>query len=146
MWWKPLTEIPTSSGWVLCDGQTYGTETVPDLRDRFIYGVNTGEDPGTTGGNSNPHTHSYSAVPVHNHTVNNGSHSHSVNIRGGAAGARYGGPDYRDIHARGSMQSTGTSSSPTNVSINPAGTPGATNTDPESHLPNFIRMAFICKL
>jgi len=50
MWSGLLSNIP--SGWQLCDG-TGGT---PDLRNRFIYGVNSGENPGGTGG-STSHQH-----------------------------------------------------------------------------------------
>jgi hypothetical protein len=52
MWSGTLATIP--SGWALCDG-TNGT---PDLRDRFIYGCSTGQNPGPTGG-----------VVSHSHTV-----------------------------------------------------------------------------
>ena len=51
MWSGTLATIPT--GWVLCDG-TSGT---PNLADRFVLGVNTGQDPGTVGGSSS-HDHS----------------------------------------------------------------------------------------
>ena len=50
MWSGSLAAIP--SGWALCDG-TNGT---PDLRDKFIYGVSAGENPGATGGYSS-HSH-----------------------------------------------------------------------------------------
>ena len=59
MWSGTLATIP--DGWALCDGGTYpapdGTQvTTPDLRDKFIYGVTAGEDPGATGG-SETHQH-----------------------------------------------------------------------------------------
>jgi hypothetical protein len=60
MWSGTLASIP--SGWALCDG-TNGT---PDLRNRFIYGVSAGEDPGATGGSI--------------------EHNHQVNIPGAALG------------------------------------------------------------
>ena len=46
MWSGTIASIP--EGWALCDGSS-GT---PDLRDRFIYGIGAGEDPGATGGAS----------------------------------------------------------------------------------------------
>jgi hypothetical protein len=55
MWSGTLASIP--SGWALCDG-TSGT---PDLRNRFIYGVNSGENPGATGGSA--------TIPDHDHVV-----------------------------------------------------------------------------
>lgn len=50
MWSGSLASIPT--GWVLCNGSS----STPDLTDRFIYGVGTGENPGASGGSSN-HSH-----------------------------------------------------------------------------------------
>ena len=44
MWSGTLANIP--SGWVLCNG----TNSTPDLRDRFIVGAAAGADPGSTGG------------------------------------------------------------------------------------------------
>ena len=63
IWSGTVASIPT--GWQLCDG-TNGT---PDLRNRFVMGVNSEENPGVTGGSAN-HTHgpgSY-VVPGHTHT------------------------------------------------------------------------------
>jgi len=50
MWSGTLATIP--SGWILCDG----TNSTPDLRNRFIYGVSSGENPGAYAGSIN-HTH-----------------------------------------------------------------------------------------
>lgn len=44
MWSGTLATIP--DGWYLCDG----SNSTPDLRDRFIYGASAGVDPGGTGG------------------------------------------------------------------------------------------------
>lgn len=53
MWSGTLANIP--EGWLLCDG-TYGT---PNLQDKFIYGVTSGQNPGGTGGAaSSSHEHS----------------------------------------------------------------------------------------
>jgi hypothetical protein len=91
------TEATIPSGWALCDGSN-GT---PDLRNRFIYGTTTGEDPGGTGGSTSlpSHTHQIGArtwttdsptetpqivagglgplvsTPAHSHSVTVGSHS-----------------------------------------------------------------------
>lgn len=50
MWSGSLTSIPAE--WHICDG-TAGT---PDLRDKFIMGVISEEEPGALGG-SNSHSH-----------------------------------------------------------------------------------------
>jgi len=59
MWSGTIATIP--SGWALCDG----TNSTPDLRDKFIYGASAGENPGATGGST---THSH-LVPDHYHVV-----------------------------------------------------------------------------
>jgi microcystin-dependent protein len=74
LWAGTLASIP--AGWQLCDG-TNGT---PDLRDRFVLGVSTGENPGATGG-----SHFYSLtidqLPRHNHAISaSSSHNHTLQI------------------------------------------------------------------
>ena len=64
MWSGTLATIP--AGWALCDG----TLTTPDLRNRFLYGVVPGENPGGTGDSS--------------------SHSHNVDIPEFRTGWQYG--------------------------------------------------------
>lgn len=62
IWTGTLATIP--AGWALCDGGG----TTPDLRQRFLRGVNTGAtDPGTTGG-----------ATTHGHTEGSDSHSHTI--------------------------------------------------------------------
>ncbi len=46
MWSGTLANIP--SGWHICDG----TEGTPDLRDKFVKGAASGQNPGATGGDS----------------------------------------------------------------------------------------------
>lgn len=50
MWTKDTTTIP--SGWYICDGRSDGTSSTPDLRGRFIRQINSGETPGTVGGDT----------------------------------------------------------------------------------------------
>ncbi|MCP4705973.1 MAG: tail fiber protein [candidate division Zixibacteria bacterium] len=57
MWSGTLATIP--SGWALCNGSN-GT---PNLTDRFIYGVGTGENPGAFGGTTT-HTHYVDPAPA----------------------------------------------------------------------------------
>lgn len=87
MWSGTLANIP--SGWALCNGSG-GT---PDLRDRFILGAASGEEPGATGGSHNrtltttnipSHTHGFTTNAEgtnHTHTFTTGntsvSHTHS---------------------------------------------------------------------
>lgn len=86
------TTVPT--GWVLCDG-TNGT---PDLRDKFILSVSSGENPGATGG-AHSRSLSMDQMPKHHHfdgtpdayggnyitltTSSAGAHSHTINLNCG---------------------------------------------------------------
>lgn len=72
IWTGLLADIP--AGWSLCDGG----DTRPDLRTKFVRGVNTGgTDPGATGG-STTHTHTEKNGSSHTHTLEAaGDHSHS---------------------------------------------------------------------
>jgi len=85
MWSGNLTSIP--DGWALCDG----TQGSPDLRDRFVYGVSTGENPGATGGSDTNHL-TISQMPSHRHvgTTNSaGNHRHDIDIAYLGGGTTY---------------------------------------------------------
>lgn len=72
MWSSLSALIP--EGWSLCDGSN-GT---PDLRDRFVLGVNEGEDPGEIAG-ANYIQLTATSLPAHNHTFQTdagGVHTH----------------------------------------------------------------------
>ena len=119
MWSGTIANIP--SGWVLCNGSS-GT---PDLRDRFIYGVSAGENPGATGG-STQHNHSYYEY-----------------ILGSTAGNSYAGvPEGNSDPGVGRVQG-----------LSAANGAGAVSTyrwtrDTEfgSSLPTYYKLAFIMKL
>ncbi len=60
IWTGNLMDIPC--GWALCDG----VDGRPDLRGKFILGVDSLENPGATGGSSFHHSHK---VPPHRHYI-----------------------------------------------------------------------------
>jgi len=71
LWSGSVASIPT--GWVLCDG----TNSTPDLRDRFIVGAGSAYAVNATGGSANAivvsHTHTATSTvtdPGHTHTTN----------------------------------------------------------------------------
>ena len=71
MWSGAEGAIP--SGWYLCNG----SNSTPDLRNKFIVGAGAGYSVGNTGG-SNTVTLSTSQIAAHSHTTNN--HNHSVSV------------------------------------------------------------------
>jgi len=110
MWSGTLANIP--SGWQLCDG-TNGT---PDLRQRFIIGVLSGQNPGGTGG-SWTHIHGVD-IPA----FNSGTYAGD---RGYIAGTDNDGITYGHYH-----------------SVNPP----YTDTTSANHTPPYYALAFIMKL
>ena len=76
MWSGSVANIP--SGWVLCNG----SNSTPDLRNKFVIGAGSSYNPGASGGatsvtlsTSNMPSHSHTGAS-HSHTI--GSHSHTV--------------------------------------------------------------------
>ena len=76
IWSGAANAIP--SGWVLCNG----SNSTPDLRDRFVVGAGSGYSVNNTGGAASV-TLSTSEIPAHSHDAgtldadNNGAHTHS---------------------------------------------------------------------
>lgn len=76
IWKGDLNTVPT--GWYICNGQTVGTVTTPDLRQRFIVGAGTTYNVGDKGGNTSTsvtatftvtaHTITANEMPIHIHT------------------------------------------------------------------------------
>ncbi|TFG97657.1 MAG: tail fiber protein [Calditrichales bacterium] len=110
MWSGILDSIP--AGWAICNGDS-GT---PDLTNRFIYGVGTGEDPGEIGGTPN--------------------HFHSTDIGSFNSGTYTGTTGYISISTTGSRTVTHSHSVD----------PPATDSNTKEHLPPFYKLAFIMKL
>ena len=133
MWSGAANAIP--SGWLLCDG----TNSTPDLRNRFIVGAGSTYAVGATGGADSvtlttsqipSHTHTFTATTStdgsHTHGYNDPGHSHTYlsidtagtgtqNVAGGYFGYGYTGVSYTGISivAAGSHNHTvsGTTSS-----------------------------------
>ncbi len=151
MWSGTLASIP--KGWALCDGGTYydfdGTPVItPDLRDRFIYGVSAGENPGATGGLVT-HSHSYSDLPRHKHsgTANTAGlhrHEYATTTRGTRARS---GNDIEFMLAPPSLENTSSSGNHGHtLAINNAGQTSCSTDDSVNSLPPYYKLAFIMKL
>jgi microcystin-dependent protein len=126
-----VASIP--SGWFLCDG----TNSTPDLRDRFVVGAGNIYNPADTGGSADAtvvsHTHTASSVvtdPGHNHTYNAPS--------GFDSGGSFGGSVVDSIvSATTGNQTTGITVATT---VNSTGS-SATN----ANLPPYYALAYIMK-
>ena len=112
LWSGSLGSVP--SGYVLCDG----TNSTPDLRDRFIVGAGSTYAVAATGGSAD------AIVVSHTHTVIDPGHSHLVSQAstyslGGSAqspGTGAGGSLYSSVATTGiTNQSTGTSGTNANL-------------------------------
>jgi microcystin-dependent protein len=137
LWDGAASSIPY--GWAASDG-TYGTI---DLRNRFVRG-RVSEAIGTTGGSSS-HTHTYTTVPQHAHSISPGDayHTHQMYEYGGlAAGAEtllgLGSTVYVEA---GSRTTTSTSYSHHHY-INSAGVSNP-NTQSASNNPPYIKLTYI---
>lgn len=65
LWSGSIVSIPT--GWLICDG----TNSTPDLRDRFVVGAGTTYAVNATGGSAN------AVVPSHTHSITDPGHLHT---------------------------------------------------------------------
>ena len=141
LWSGSIVSIP--AGWVLCDG----TNSTPDLRDRFVVGAGTTYAVGNTGGSANAivvsHTHTATS------TVTDPGHAHNY------AFGEYNTPgnfDYGDNLQVGNSFSTSsprgyqgnTSSNTTSITVattNASTGSSATN----ANLPPYYALAYIMK-
>ena len=71
LWSGAANAIPT--GWVLCNG----SNSTPDLRNRFVVGAGDDYSVGNTGGSKD------ATLVSHSHTINNHTHSFSASTTGG---------------------------------------------------------------
>jgi hypothetical protein len=133
IWSGSSASIP--SGWVLCNG----SNSTPDLRDRFVVGAGSTYSVGGTGGSANAivvsHTHTATSTvtdPGHTHTINN---TRGGNPDGGApyiAGATVSANS--DPTA---SNTTGITVSTTNASAGSSGT--------NANLPPYYALCYIMK-
>lgn len=162
MWSGTIANIPT--GWVLCDG----TNSTPDLRDKFIIGA-TADDGGVAKTNvETSYTQSGgdkdAIVPSHNHSASfsGGSHYHNM-FRGENSGGTVLWDQHNNIFNRTFATTTrttgadgdtaigGTNSTPNggrtaNASLSGSVTVNTTGTSvTNANLPPYFALAFIMK-
>jgi len=122
MWSGSLINIPT--GWVLCDG----TNSTPDLRNRFVVGAGDTYAVDATGGSAD------AIVPAHTHNVTDPGHRHGVASPTKGSGVATTG-DYA-----GNTNDVLSSTETTGITIDSAGE-SATN----ANLPPYYALAYIMK-
>jgi hypothetical protein len=122
IWSGSSASIP--SGWYLCDG----SNSTPDLRNRFVVGATSTYAVGATGGSANAivvsHTHSVSD-PGHNHSL--GFQNTTIDQNSGSAGL-----------VRQGSSNTGTAT--TGISISSTGDSGT-----NANLPPYYALCYIQK-
>ncbi len=130
IWSGSASAIPT--GWVLCNG----SNSTPDLRDRFVVGAGSTYAVGDTGGSANAivvsHTHTATSTvtdPGHNHTYTR------YDTLTGVGGAN-------PLWANTSTQNTGTAYTGITVSTTNAST-GSSGTN--ANLPPYYALCYIMK-
>jgi len=143
LWSGAISAIP--SGWVLCNG----SNSTPDLRNRFVVGAGSTYAVAATGGSADAtlvsHSHGVND-PGHGHGVSDPGHSHSSPSNGAPNG---GGAGAAFTTGMGNVPGHATTSSGTGISIQGSGTgisiqangSSATN----ANLPPYYALAYIMK-
>jgi len=113
LWSGAVGAIPT--GWVICDG----TNSTPDLRDRFVVGAGSTYSVGATGGAATV-TLSVAEMPSHTHVatsvVTDPEHTHDYAGVTGSSGAGASGRDSDPTTLTTQSASTGVTVATTNAS------------------------------
>jgi microcystin-dependent protein len=125
IWSGSSASIP--SGWVICDG----TNSTPDLRNRFVVGAGSTYAVGATGGSAD------AVVVSHTHAITDSGHTHTYN----QAYSPYTVVDSgNDSGAFWNNQSATSGSSTTGISINSSGVSGT-----NANLPPYYALCYIMK-
>jgi hypothetical protein len=126
MWSGSIASIP--SGWLICDG----SNSTPDLRNRFIVGAGSTYSVAGTGGTADAIVVSH----THTATVTDPGHLHTTELSGtsgGSAFGRTGGSSTPNVN-------TGTATTGITVSNSTTGSSGT-----NANLPPYYALAYIMK-
>ena len=132
LWSGSEASIPT--GWVLCDG----TNSTPNLQDRFVVGAGNTYAVGATGGSAD------STLPSHTHTatsvVTDPGHFHNLSNKGGG-GSSGGGNLSIDSAVAGTLTTATKTTGITVATTNTTEGSSATN----ANLPPYYALCYIMK-
>ena len=123
LWSGSSATIP--SGWLLCDG----SNSTPDLRNRFVVGATSTYAVGATGGSAD------AIVVSHTHTITDPGHSHSYQL---ATTLIPNSGSATNCLTQTTASTTGTAS--TGISINTTGSSGT-----NANLPPYYALCYIMK-
>jgi hypothetical protein len=127
LWSGSAASIP--AGWVLCDG----TNSTPDLRDRFVVGAGSTYAVGATGGSAN------ATLVSHTHTATVTDPGHTHNLPGNTSS---GGTIQTQLGVSSTAQNGSTSSATTGISVG-ISTEGSSATN--ANLPPYYALCYIMK-
>ena len=129
LWSGAANAIP--SGWTLCNG----SNSTPDLRNRFVIGSGSSYNVGAQGGSKD------AVVVSHNHDVTDPQHDHNVEVvtdsGSGPAGSTV---DQNSSNGNGYVDTTGIRNASTGISIQNRGVSGT-----DKNLPPYYALCYIMK-
>jgi hypothetical protein len=128
MWSGSVASIP--SGWLLCDG----SNSTPDLRNRFIVGAGSTYSVAGTGGSADAIVVSH----THTATVTDPGHQHTINFS--RQGDAFGGTPASRLESSGFTALTVANTTGISVSNSTTGSSGT-----NANLPPYYALAYIMK-
>jgi len=132
IWSGSSASIP--SGWYLCNG----SNSTPDLRNRFVVGAGSTYAVGATGGSADAITVSH----THTASVNDPGHKHNIGWNQYGQGTSTGRQWYMPFDSGGGTSNSGVSSGTTGISVSNS-TEGSSGTN--ANLPPYYALCYIMK-
>jgi hypothetical protein len=130
LWSGSSATIP--SGWLLCDG----SNSTPDLRNRFVVGATSTYAVGATGGSANAIVVSH----THTATVTDSGHTHTTGVTGSTTVGDGQGGGGRTYPTGNGGTTTGTATTGITVSNSTEGSSGT-----NANLPPYYALCYIMK-